>query len=81
MNCDTGELRRMANLEDESEAFKEMFTRVPEELEEASKRKLNGSNRAFVSLTSGGKLSKFAAKERKKKRKAEKAARRNGRKK
>ncbi len=81
MNCDTGELRRMANLEDEPEEFRKIFTRVPEELEEAAKRKLNGSNRAFVSLTSGGKLSKFAAKERKKKRKAEKAARRNGRKK
>lgn len=81
MNCDTGDLRNKAGLEDVAEEFMKRFTRLPEELEEAAKRKLNGSNRAFVSLTSGGKLSKFAAGERKKKRNAAKAVRRKNRKK
>ena len=81
MNCDTGELRKIANLDEMFEAEKEGFTRVPEELLDAAERKLKkaGNKRAFVSLTSGGKLSKFAAGERKKKRKMAKAARRKNR--
>lgn len=79
MNCDTGELRKIANLEEMFEAEKEGFTRIPEHLEEAANRKLHGSKKAFVSLTSGGKLSNFAAAERKKKRKMSKASRRKNR--
>ncbi len=48
---------------------------VPEELNVAAQKKLAGKDEAMVSLTSGGKLSKWAAKTRKEKRKAQRAAR------
>lgn len=41
---------------------------VPDELHLAAKKKLAGKDEAMVSLTSGGKLSKWAAKKRKEKR-------------
>ena len=44
------------------------YREVPEELEQAAKKKLAGQKEAMVSLTSGGKLSKWAAGERKKER-------------
>jgi hypothetical protein len=40
---------------------------VPNELERAAEKKLAGRNEATVSLTSGGKLSRWAAKKRKEK--------------
>jgi len=43
---------------------------VPKELENAAEKKLAGKDEAYVSLTSGGKLSKWAARQRKLKRKA-----------
>ena len=59
------------------------FTPVPKELEHAAEVKLAGQDRAIVSKTSGGKLSKWAAQQRKAKRKnkhkAQKAARRRNR--
>jgi hypothetical protein len=56
------------------------FTPVPEELEPAAEKVLAGRDRAFVSKTSGGKLSRWAAEQRKAKRKAQKRARRRNRK-
>jgi ABC-type enterochelin transport system substrate-binding protein len=56
-----------------------IFTPIPEELEHAAEAKLKGQDSAMVSLTSGGKLSKWAAKQRKAKRKAEQEARRKNR--
>lgn len=50
----------------------EDFEEVPEELNQAAKAKLKGENEAYVSKTSGGKLSKWAAQQRKEKRLAEK---------
>lgn len=55
------------------------YTEVPKELETAAKKKLAGKDEAYVSLTSGGKLSKWAAKERKGKRKMQKESRRKNR--
>ncbi len=52
---------------------------VPPELETAAKKKLAGKDEAHVSLTSGGKLSKWAAQKRKNKRKMAKASRRRNR--
>ena len=45
------------------------YVPVPPELNRAAKRKLAGKDEAYVSLTSGGELSKWAAKQRKAKRK------------
>lgn len=59
------------------------FVKLPADLEEAAKRKLNGKREATVSLTSGGKLSRFAsqdrAKKRKQRRKIAKASRKRNR--
>lgn len=55
------------------------FTPVPQELEHAAERKLGGADSAVVSKTSGGKLSRWAAKQRKAKRKAQRKARRRQR--
>lgn len=93
MNVDTGELRvviessnkestlsKISRLAKEMEELqKEGFTPVPPELEPAAIKKLAGQSQAVVSLTSGGKLSKWAAQERKKKRKAAAASRKKNR--
>jgi hypothetical protein len=75
MNCDTGELRKLMPFTTEDERIFQMreleetgYTLVPQGLEAAAKRKLSGKTEATVSLNSGGKLSKWAAQERKKKR-------------
>jgi len=47
------------------------FTPIPKELDKAAEKKLAGKDSVLVSLTSGGKLSRWAAAERKKKRKGE----------
>ena len=52
---------------------------VPEELRLAAERKLAGKDEAMVSLTSGGKLSKWAVKKRKAKRKMTSASRKGNR--
>ena len=58
------------SMEKEMKAMQERgYTEVPKELETAAKKKLAGKAEAYVSLTSGGKLSKWAAKQRKAKRK------------
>lgn len=55
------------------------FTPVPQELEHAAERTLAGKDRSVVSKTSGGKLSRWAAKQRKAKRKSQRKARRRQR--
>ena len=51
------------------------YEEIPKELSRAAKRKLNGKKEAYVSFTSGGKLSRFAARKRKAKRKLQKTSR------
>ncbi|TGE35911.1 hypothetical protein E4K67_22610 [Desulfosporosinus fructosivorans] len=64
MNINTGHLIT-------SEMFQELqpkdFMPLPEELESAAQKKLAGKPEAMVSLTSGGKLSKWASEQRRKK--------------
>jgi len=55
------------------------FTPVPSELNQAAEKKLAGKDSAMVSLTSGGKLSRWAASERKKKRKTASDSRKKNR--
>lgn len=57
----------------------ENYEPVPGELTEAAMRKLAGKQECYVSKTSGGKLSRWAASKRKKKRQQAKAARRKNR--
>lgn len=53
---------------------------LPPHLERAARKKLNGRKEAYVSLTSGGKLSRYAASVRKKKKKIAKESRKINRK-
>ena len=76
MNCDTGHL---ISLKENQEA-PAGYTQVPNGLSSAAKRKLNGQPEATVSLTSGGKLSKWASEQRKNKRKTARASRKRNRK-
>ena len=66
MNPDTGHL---VDIEVFKESFPELLTNgyepVPKELNGAAKKKLAGKHEAYVSLNSGGKLSKFASELRK----------------
>lgn len=79
MNPNTNELVDPEELEKLVKQTKaEGFEPIPEELEHAAKVKLKGKPSAIVSKTSGGKLSKWAASKRKKQ--AQKAARRRNRK-
>ena len=55
------------------------YEKLPDELEPAARAVLRGRNEAYVSRTSGGKLSKYAAKRRKEKRKQARAARKRNR--
>lgn len=57
------------------EAEKQAYTPVPGNLQNAASRELAGRSSTFVSKHSGGKLSKWSASERKKKRKAQTQAR------
>lgn len=81
MNPDTGHL--VDTREFEKEDFQKLMTQgyvpVPEELEKAAEIKLNGKSDAYVSKTSGGKLSKFNASKRKAKRRQQKRSRKNNR--
>ena len=95
MNIDNGHLIDIAkyfnmpteqnkeqDIEGELKAFdiKDLgYTEVPKELETTAKKKLAGKGEAFVSLNSGGKLSKWAAKQRKDKKKMAKQSRRENR--
>ena len=52
---------------------------IPDHLQDAAKKKLNGKKSAKVSFGSNGMLSKFAAKQRKKKRRTQKQSRKANR--
>lgn len=81
MNIETNELFDCNQMTPE-EIEKKMneLTEVPEELQHAANVKLNGEKSAIVSKTSGGKLSKFAAKERLRKKKLNRKTQKKNRK-
>jgi len=79
MNIDDNELVSAKTFSQMNELEKQKFTPIPPELQSAAERKLNGRGSVSVSKHSGGKLSRWAAVERKKKRKAQKKARRANR--
>jgi len=81
MNVDTNHLVALAaRREKERDALRALdYERLPDELEPAAKAVLRGRSEAYVSRTSGGKLSKYAAKRRKEKRKQARAARKRNR--
>lgn len=64
MNPNTGELRRLDSKEEEEALKKLGFKKLPEHLQNAAKKVLRNKKEARVSLTSGGLLSRWAAKER-----------------
>lgn len=66
MNCNTGHLITSEMLQAMQNIKREEYVPVPQELEHAAVRKLDGKPEAMVSLTSGGKLSKWAGTQRKK---------------
>jgi len=82
MNVDSGHLVRQEKLQSDSFAkhfpVKE-YEPVPKKLQRAAELKLAGRDEAHVSLTSGGKLSKWAAGRRRVKRKMQKDSRRRNR--
>jgi DUF1009 family protein len=61
------------------ELYNDGYEPIPEDLRRAANKKLSGQKEATVSLTSGGKLSKWASKQRKAKRKMAQASRRGNR--
>lgn len=79
MNSETGHLvdTHLLNTLETKELEDNGYKKVPEELSFAAQMKLQGRPEAFVSLTSGGKLSKFAAKNRKAKRRQQKKSRKS----
>ena len=73
MNVDSMELRPipdelMQKLQEQEKKMPQGFIPVPSELEKAATKVLAGKDSAVVSRTSGGKLSRWAASERKKRR-------------
>ncbi len=67
MNPDTNELIRVKNLEEMRKLGKKGFIPIPQSLEEAANKMLGKKKKVIVSKTSGGKLSKWAAKKRRQK--------------
>ena len=78
MNVDTNHLVALQNMERDLLRARG-YEQLPDELEPAAKAVLRGRSEAYVSRTSGGKLSKYAAKRRKEKRKQARAARKRNR--
>lgn len=70
----------MTNQEELENLYRQGYEEIPKELEAAAKAKLAGLQEAMVSLTSGGKLSKWASGKRKAKRKMAAESRRRNRK-
>ena len=58
---------------------RDRYERLPTDLNWAARSVLRGRSSAYVSRTSGGKLSRYAAKRRKSKRKTARAARKRNR--
>ncbi len=64
MNPDTNELRRVDGIAELMGLKKRGFLPVPKKLERAARLKLGKKKKVVVSRTSGGKLSRWAAKKR-----------------
>lgn len=79
MNCDTGHLVTRAMLDMMEVKARAAYTPVPEHLSLAAHRTLAGRQETYVSPSSGGKLSKFAAANRKQRRKVAKQSRKQNR--
>lgn len=79
MNCETNEVRRFSNEEDMQKMLDEGFERLTKDYNRAAQSVLKGKDSGFVSFTSGGKLSKHAAKRRKELRKTRQQSRRSNR--
>lgn len=75
MNADTGHLIRMQK----DAQMPDGYQFLPEDLLGSSRKKLAGKSEAYVSLSSGGKLSKWAAGKRRQKRKMAKKSRKQNR--
>jgi len=78
MNVDTNHLVALQNMERDLLHARD-YEKLPDELEPAAKAVLRGRSEAYVSRTSGGKLSRYAARKRKEKRKQARAARKRNR--
>lgn len=68
MNCNTGHLITQEMMDEMTAEKRKEYDCVPENLRYAANRKLSGKQEAHVSLSSGGKLSKFAGQTRKQRR-------------
>ena len=85
MNCSTGHLRSFSEVEIDAMCSSGHnwcppgYTPVPEHLSHAATQALAGRNEATISLTSGGKLSKWAANQRKARKQMQKESRRRNR--
>lgn len=79
MNPETGHIVRVDSEEEMLRLAGAGYEPVPDELNRAARRKLAGRKEAYVSMNSGGKLSRWAAKKRKARRKMVKASRRRNR--
>ncbi len=64
MNPDTNELRKVDGIAELMGLKKRGFLPVPKKLERAARLKLGKKKKVIVSRTSGGKLSRWAAKKR-----------------
>ena len=78
MNVDTNHLVALHNAQ--RDALRALdYEEIPGDLEPAARAVLRGRTEAYVSRTSGGKLSRYAAKRRKEKRKQARVARKRNR--
>jgi len=77
MNCNTGHLVTASQLAIMDNLARQNYTAVPAHLDRAATAKLQGRSEATVSLNSGGKLATWAASERKQRRMAKQARKRN----
>lgn len=78
MNVDNGHLIKLMEKSGEIQ-IPDGYEQVPEKLNRAALRKLAGKDEAQVSLTSGGKLSRWASKQRKHKRQIAKQSKQQNR--
>jgi hypothetical protein len=79
MDCNTGHLVTQEMVDAMDAHHRGDYTAVPSELNHAATATLAGRHEAQVSLTSGGKLSKFAAQTRKQRRLMAKQSRKQNR--
>lgn len=80
MNEDTGHIVTADLLKEMKPEERGSYHILPEEFSRASRVVLKGKREGYVSLTSGGKLSRYASRRRRRRRKTAKASRRRNRK-